>query len=108
MFMSKVLKVSDAFQLVDCGARSRTSSGTRSTFRGTNTHLNGSSQNNGKYEVGKTSLTSLNSVDHAASTRSAPVFFLPPHADKGYLHYVKDFTACPEDEKKRLLDERSL
>lgn len=32
--------------------------------------------------------------------RKAPVCLLPPQKAKGYRHYLKDCSACPEDEKR--------
>lgn len=85
-FMAHAIKLSEAFQLVDNGAPSQ--------------------KNNQRKKKGKPEMEDEDDDgkrDKGKANKKAPVCLWPAHKSKGYRHYLKDCTACPEDEKKDLL-----
>lgn len=90
-FMAHAIKLSEAFQLVDNGPPSRENSNTisRKNRRNVSSPREGGKRNQPqKAQVGQ--------------HKTLPVCLWPPHRAKGYRHYLKDCTACPDDEKKVL------
>ena len=88
-FMRHRLKLADAFQMLDIGPKKKNVDGNDKT----------------KYHDGASS-SSPTAAGRKNKSREAPVCLYDPHCSRGIRHLLKNCNACPEEEKKRLLDER--
>ena len=87
-FMQHCLKLADAFQMLDIGPKKK--------------NVNGNDKK--KYHDGASSSAPA-AVGKKKKSLEAPVCLYEPHRSRGIRHLLKDCYVCPEEEKKRLLDE---
>ena len=87
-FMQHCLKLDDDFQMLDIGRKKKNFEGNDKT----------------KYHDGASS-SSPTAAGKKKKSREAPVCLYEPHRSRGIRHLLKDSNVCPEEEKKRLLDE---
>lgn len=98
--MAHAIKLSEAFQVVDNGIRKKKGPSKDRPKRG-----------GGGDVSAPDTMTPTSPKSPKKSTKKAPICPYEPHKSKGYHHWLKDCTACTEEEKtalfKQLADEKA-
>lgn len=89
--MKHAIKLSEAFQIVDNGP-------TKSLGKPKRRH-----DKDRKSESDDDKDSETEPIKRTKHDPKLPICLYPPHKAKGYWHYLKDCTACSEQEKKDLL-----
>lgn len=97
-FLKHAIRLAEAFQIVDSGPTNKKN---KATDTGNSNRANKSRSGNQSDKEGTKKFNS------GKKAEDLPVCLWPPHAERGIRHYLKDCRACPDEEKKRILQDRA-
>lgn len=97
-FLKHSIRLAEAFQIVDSGPSNKKNRKADSVMQ---------NRPNKSRSGNKTDKDSNKKPLQGKKTSDLPVCLWPPHAERGIRHYLKDCRACPEEDKKRIIQEKA-